>query len=118
MSDVLNPVDAEREVLETANRIAKGVVIVSKAHNDELAAERAYKTANYAAYLAADGSIKDKEAQAYLDTVELREAWDIATVAHRRARDNANALDRKLSALQSVINSIKRMFGAAGVGER
>ena len=118
MSDVLNPVDAERDVMETANRIAKGVVIVSQAHNAELDAERAYKTANYTAYLNADGPIKDREAKAYLETVDLREAWDIATVAHRRARDNANALDRKLSALQSVINSIKRMFGAAGVGER
>lgn len=118
MSDVLNPVDAEREVMETANNIGKGVVIVSRAYNDELAAERAYKSANYLAYLNADGPIKDREAKAYLETVELREVWDIAVVAHRRARDTANALDRKLSALQSVINSIKRMFGAAGVGER
>ena len=118
MSDVLNPVDAEQEIRDTANRIAKGVGVVSAAHNDELAAERAYKTANYRAYLAAEGSIKDREAHAYLQTAGEREAWDVAVVAHRRARDNAHALDRKMSALQSSLNSLMRMYGAAGVGER
>lgn len=117
MSDVLNPVQAEAAIRDTADRIAKGVRVVSDCYREFLAADRAYDRAFARAYMAADGAAHERKYLAELATVAERDARDAADVAYQYARSTARALEEQLRAYQSVGASIRSMYGVAGRGE-
>lgn len=117
MTDVLNPVDIERHIRGISDRIARGVPIVSKSYGDYLRLDQAYDLAFARAYMAHDGPAHEKKYQAELDTVEQRTARDAADVAHRYAKDQAEALREELRAYQSVGASVRAMYAIAGRGE-
>lgn len=112
----LNPVQIEHALRETNQRIYKGVEIVSKTYASYLEADAAYKTAHARAYLAADGSIKDKEAQAEIATQDERNARDVAEVAHKRAKDTLRAVESEQSALQTISAGIRQAYAGAHHG--
>lgn len=112
----LNPVQIERDLRETNQRIYKGVEIVSKRYADYLQAEAEYKNAHARAYLAAEGSIKDKEAQAEIATQDERNARDVAEVAHKRAKDTLRAVESEQSALQTISAGIRQAYAGAHHG--
>jgi len=115
MSDVLNPVDVEQTIRETANDIARGVRIVSEAETAARQARAAYDRAYAHAYLAAPGPAHEKKYHAELATTAERDAMDVAELAFRHAERTAKALDGKLRAFQSIGASVRQMY-AAGVG--
>lgn len=57
MSEPLNPVDVENSISEIANRIAKGVAVVSNAYAAYLDADRMYDRAFAQAYMAHQGPL-------------------------------------------------------------
>ena len=69
----LNPVQVEEHIRELVNRIAKGIQVCSKRYAEFLDADRAFDREYAQAYLAAEGSIKDKEQKARLETMPARE---------------------------------------------
>lgn len=113
----LNPVQIERDLRTTNERIYKGVEVVSKAYADYLDAEREYKNAYAMAYLAAEGSIKDKEAKAEVATEEKRAHRDVADVAHKRAKDTLRAVMGEQSALQTMAAGIRQAYAGSGHGQ-
>lgn len=113
----LNPVQIERDLRETNDHIYKGVQVVSNAYADFLEAERDYKNAHAMAYLAAKGSIKDKEAQAEIATEDKRAARDVADVAYKRAKDMLRAVEGKQSALQTIAAGIRQAYAGSGHGQ-
>ena len=113
----LNPVQIERDLRTTNEHIYKGVEVVSKAYADYLDAEREYKNAYAMAYLAAEGSIKDKEAKAEVATEEKRDARDVADVAYKRAKDMLRAVIAKQSALQTMAAGIRQAYAGSGHGQ-
>ena len=117
MEQVLNPVQIEAMIRDISERIAKGVPITSRRYKAFLEADREFDRAFAAAYLAAEGSIKDREMQARLDTLEAREKRDLAEVAYKHADRLAKALEGELRAMQSVGASVRAMYGVAGRGE-
>lgn len=119
MADVLSPVEIETRIGDVANRIAKGVQVVSERHREFLDADRAYDQAVARAYLAADDlPAHARKYQAELATAREREARDVAEVAYQYARAHARALEDQLRALQSVGASIRTAYSVAGAGER
>lgn len=115
MSDVINPVDVERAIRETATEIAKQVRVVSNAEREARRTRVVYDRAFAQAYLAAEGPAHEKKYRAELVTVQERDAMEIAELAFRHAERQAKALDGKLRAFQSIGASVRQMY-ATGVG--
>ena len=112
---VHDPVAVEQKIEETKNRIAAGVKIVTAAERESRAKKRAFDLAYAYAYKHAEGSIKEREYQADIDTMPHREESDNADIAFKHAERTAKALDRELFAWQSILNSVRSMYNAAGV---
>lgn len=113
----LNPVQIEEHIRELVNRIAKGIQVCSQRYSEFLDADRLFDREYAQAYLAADGSIKDKEQTARIETMPAREERDIADAAYRHADRLAKALDLELRAYQSLGASVRQMYANAGRGE-
>ena len=97
-TEVHNPVSVEQKIEDTANRIAKGVAVVTAAEPEGPVHERRY---------AAD-----------IESMPHREAADIAEIAFKHAERTAKALEKELFAWQSINSNIRAMYGAAGTGQR
>ena len=113
----LSPVQIEEHIRELVNRIAKGIQVCSQRYSEFLDADRLFDREYAQAYLAADGSIKDKEAAARIETMPAREERDIADAAYRHADRLSKALDSELRAFQSLGASVRQMYANAGRGE-
>jgi hypothetical protein len=111
-TEVLNPVDAERKIQELSERIAKGVGVVTSAERDMRMKKRAFDLAYAHAYKRAEGSIKDREYEADIKTMDKREEADNAEIAFKHAERTAKALEKELVAWQSVNSNLRVMFGA------
>lgn len=114
MSDVLNPVQVEQAIQGLANRIGKGVRIVSNAYATYLDADRAYEQAFARAYMAHDGPAHEKRYAAELATEQQRAERDKADVAYRYADRTAKALENELRAYQSIGASVRTMYASGG----
>lgn len=113
----MNPVAIEEAIRECANRIAKGVSVVSNAYSAFLAADHALDKAYAQAYIDAVGAAHERKYIAELATADEREKRDIADAAFRYADRQAKALEAELRALQSVGASVRGMYQVAGRGE-
>ena len=114
--DVHNPADVENKIEETKNRIAAGVKIIT---NAEKTAKEARTKFDYEFALAigrATGPAVNHKYQATVDTIEYRKVAEGAEIAFRHAERTGRALERELFAWQSILNSVRAMYGAAGVG--
>jgi hypothetical protein len=112
IADVLNPVDAERKIQELSDRIAKGVGVVTSAEREARAKKRAFDLAYAYAYKHAEGSIKEREYAADIETMPHRELADNAEIAFKHAERTAKALEKELMAWQSINSSMRAMYGA------
>jgi hypothetical protein len=113
---VHNPVEAENKVEEISNRIAAGVKAVTAAERLSRDKKRAFDLAYAYAYKKAEGSIKDREYTADVETMPRREEADNADITFKHAERTAKALEKELFAWQSILNSCRSMYGAAGAG--
>lgn len=116
MTEPLDPVSVENHIRELVNRIAKGIRICAERYTAYQTADREFDRAYAQAYLAAEGSIKDKDATAKIETMPEREARDVAEAAHRHADRLAKALELELRAYQSIGASLRSMYAVAGRG--
>jgi hypothetical protein len=115
-SAVLNPVDIERRITDTVDRIAKGVGIVTDREAAAREKRREFDRAYALAYKESEGMPAHmRRYEADLLTMTEREAADDAEIKFRHAERNAKALEKELLAWQSVLNSVRAMYGAAGV---
>ena len=112
---VHDPVAVEQKIEETANRIAAGVKIVTGCEKEMKARKRAFDLAYAYAYKKADGSIKDREYEADIQTMPHREEADNAEIAYKHAVRTADSLEKELFAWQAILKSVVAMYGAAGV---
>lgn len=113
----LNPVLIEQNILELTNRISKGIRVYSDRYADFLEKDREFDRAYARAYLEAEGSIKDKEKTAVLETFEARTARDVAEIAYKHANQLLKALDSELRAWQTLGASVRQQYAVAGRGE-
>ena len=113
----LNPVSVEQHILELTNRISKGIKIFSERYADFLEKDREFDKAYAHAYLRTEGSIKDKEKRAVIDTFESRTERDVAEVAYKQADKLLKALDSELRGYQTISASVRQMYANAGRGE-
>lgn len=117
MNGPLNPVEIEDRIMKLSNRIASGVKVVTDRLKERDEARRNFDREWAACYLSAEGSIKDREQKAHLETMPAREEYDLAEAAYRYADRTAKALELELRALQSIGASVRQMYSIAGRGE-
>jgi hypothetical protein len=110
--DVHNPAEVEAKIEETKNRIAAGVSIVTAREKEMKDKKRAFDLAYAHAFKRAEGSVKDREYTADIEAMPHREEADNAEIAYKHAERKAKALDRELFAWQSILNSVRAMYGA------
>jgi len=114
--DVHNPADVENKIEETKNRIAAGVRIVTDREKEMKAKKRAFDLSWAYAMKHAEGPEYQRKAEATIDTMPHREEADNAEIAFKHAIRTADALEKELFAWQSILNNLRAMYGAAGVG--
>lgn len=114
--DVHNPVEVERAIRETANRIAKGVRITMDLFAKYRRAETAYEVAYAKAFRGYHGPQYEKKYEAVLATQEEREAKDDAEIMYKFADRKMSALEDELRGWQSINKSVSGMWNAAGTG--
>ena len=117
MSDVLNPVTVEAEIVAAANEVSEGVNVVSRYLEAFRTADRNFDAAWAMAYMQAKGPVEERKQTAVLATLEQRQALDAAEVAYKYAERRCKAAESRLSAYQSVYKGVRGMYGAAGTGE-
>jgi len=110
--DVHNPIDVERKIEETKNRIADGVKIVTACEKTLKAKKRDFDNAWAYAIKKAEGPEYLRKADATIATMPHREEADNAEIAFKYAIRTADALERELFAWQSILNSVRAMYGA------
>lgn len=108
----LNPVDVEKKIQETSNRIASGVGVVTAAQRDAKAKRRDFDLAYALAFGKAEGSIEARKYSAVVETMDLRRDAEEAEISFKHAERTAEALERELFAWQSIGNSVRAMYGA------
>lgn len=114
--DVHNPVDVERKIEETANRIAASVRVITGAEREARARRREFDLAYAHAYKRASSEpAHERRYSADIATMAYREAAETAELAFRHAERLAKALEKELFAWQSINGNIRAMYGAAGV---
>ncbi len=110
--DVHNPADVENKIEETKNRIAAGVKIVTAAEREMKAKRRDFDLAWAYAIKKAEGPEYLRKSEAAIATMAYREEADNAEIAYKHATRTADALERELFAWQSILNSVRAMYGA------
>jgi hypothetical protein len=110
--DVHNPSDVENKIEETKNRIAAGVKIVTAAEREMKAKRRDFDLAWAYAIKKAEGPEYLRKSEAAIATMAYREEADNAEIAYKHATRTADALERELFAWQSILNSVRAMYGA------
>lgn len=115
---MLNPVDVERSIRETADEIARMVPVVSEAEREARKQRVRYDRAYAHAYLQAEGPAHEKRYRAELATEQERTVMEVADLAYRHAERQSKALEQKLRAFQSVGASLRTMFAgqSSGIG--
>lgn len=111
-----NPVMIEARIRRVSNEIAHGVSIVSTRLAAYRNADRAYDLAYAKAYRAFDGPQTEKRQEAVVATAQLREDRDDAEVLYKHADRAMSALEKELTAWQTINKTVTAMYGAAGVG--
>ncbi|MFC0546903.1 hypothetical protein [Kutzneria chonburiensis] len=114
----LNPVQIEQAIRTCADRIHRGVVIVSNAEAAARKARRDYDLAYALAYKHSDGPAHERRYAAEIDTAGERAAADDAELAFRHAERTAKAVEAELRAWQSVGASVRMMYGVETGGTR
>ena len=113
--NVYNPADVENKIEETKNRIAAGVKIVTSAEKEAKARRRDFDLAYAYAMKETSGPEYLRKAEATITAMPHRAKAEDAELAFRYAERNAHALDKELFAWQSILNSVRSMYNAAGV---
>lgn len=108
-----NPADIERKIEELANRIARGVPVVSGAEREAKAKRRDFDLAYALAYKrACNEPAHERRFSADIESMPHREAAENAELAFRHAERTAKALEKELLAWQSIGSSVRTIFGA------
>lgn len=118
MDQPLNPVQIEKEMVESLNSISKSIKAVSQAYDVWKTAELAFKREYAVAYRNAQGSIEDRKQAATEETMPAAEELKDAEVAYKYMLDHQRAYRDKLSAFQTLAKSVVAAYNAAGTGER
>ncbi len=112
---VLNPVEAETNIRDVSNRIAKGVGVITAAEREARRLRRACDLAYAHAYKAAsDEPAHQRKYSAEIVAMPHREAAEVAEIAFHHAERTGKALERELFAWQSILNSVRAMYNTAG----
>ncbi|ALC05947.1 hypothetical protein CDES_07690 [Corynebacterium deserti GIMN1.010] len=115
----LTPVEVERQIRETTERLERGVEIVRERNRILKDCERLLKREKAMVYMQhrSNGlSIKDADAQTVIDTDPAHNERDQAEVAYWYARDLMVQLQNKLSALQTQAAGLRTAYPLAGRG--
>lgn len=112
MSDVLNPVDLENQILDIKNRCHNGVKIFSQKHGAMLEAETEWEHARSVAFLEHDGPQTEKRHAAEVEAYEVRKALDFARVEFEYTKRKLDVYMAELSALQNLNKGVRAMYNA------
>lgn len=117
MNEVLNPADIEAKMQEISRRIHAGVKVVTDAETEAREKRRLYDLAFAQACLDYDGAAYAKKWAAEVKTTGDRAVAETAEIAFRYAERTARALEKELTATQSVGASVRAMYaGEKGFG--
>lgn len=112
MSDILNPVDLERQILDIKARCHNGVAIFSQKHGVFLEAETEYEHARSQAFLDHDGPQTEKRHAAEVAAYGHKKILDLARVEYEYCKRKLDAYLAELSALQNLNKGVRTMYNA------
>lgn len=113
-SEPVNPVQIENTIRTVSNEIARGVKVVSSRLAAFRKAQRDFDLAYALAVSKADGAVATRRYQADIETFDLRVARDDAEIVYKHAERAMSALEKELSAWQTINKTVSQMFSSAG----
>lgn len=117
-AEIANPVTVEQAMKVCTDRIYDGVKVCDERYRLFMEADHAFDVAVAHAMVDEDGPAYLKKHKAVLATIAERKARDEADAAYRYADRLSRAVLAELSQWQSVNRSVTSMYGAVGVTER
>lgn len=109
------PDEVEREIVDTLDRIERGVGWLTTKEEERAAAKLAYERKFARARWASTArSAEQRNDEALLACMEEYEQWQLLELVCRTAREGMHNLRSKLSGLQSVLRSISAALGGGG----
>lgn len=115
----LNPITVEKRILELVNTLSDALMEWRKRYGAWKDAEREFDAAYAMARIAVDSDVayNDRKFHADVATMEQRAVKDVAEGAFKYAEQRLMGVKSALSAWQSVGNSVRQAYAAAGRGE-
>lgn len=112
MSDVLNPVDLEKQIIDIKNRCHQGVKLFTEKHGVMLEAETEWEHARSQAFLQHNGPQTEKRHAAEVAAYELRKRLDLARVEYEYVKRKLEVYIAELAALQNLNRGVRAMYAA------
>jgi len=114
-------IPSQRDIVLRLSELSKllDAATVEVAELDEAAVTRkqAFEVAQARAFLAAEGPMDARKAQATLAAAEYALAYELAAAKHRACRERINTLRSQLSIGQTLSAAVRAQFGAEAVGQ-
>lgn len=111
-----NPASIAADIRDVSDRLESSSGIIAVAYEAFLKAKREYTIALATKRQTSErSSFNDRNDEAVVACRDLWIAQDTADVAYKYSRDLAEALEKKLSALQTEAKLIMQSYGVAGI---
>lgn len=107
--DVLSQAQVEQEIVRLSNLAEKATTALAKRARSAAEADADYKAAHAKAYLEADGTVAEREAQAALATQVQYRDRKIAEALFMSAQEAGRSYRAQLSALQSINANLRAL---------
>ena len=118
MSEIQYPQDVIRELASLRAQAEQGVKVLAEAETRQVMLTLEAERKEFLAFLEAGGTVKDREAIAGLESLEARQAAELAKVEVSRIKTKLRQLSEAQMAVQTSGRMVELQWKTAGVGER
>lgn len=118
MSDIYSPGDVVRELAQLRADSERGISILAEAEQKYVLLSLEAEKVEALALLQAEGTIPDRQAIAKIQSLEARQAAELAKVEVNRVKTKLKHLSEAQMAVQTSGRMVELQWRTAGVGEK
>lgn len=118
MSDIQYPADVVRELSALRDQAERGVVVLAEAEQKYVRLSFEAERLEALTFLEAAGTVADRQAIAKIESLEARQAAELAKVEVNRVKSKLKQLSEAQMAVQTSGRMVELQWKTAGIGER
>jgi hypothetical protein len=117
-NEIVTPQDVITALADIRSQSEKGVALLEQAQQDYVRLDQEANKVEYEAFLASQGTVKDREAIAGLRAQEARTAAELQKVRVDYIKTKLKHLSEATMAIQTSARMVELGWRTAGIGER